>query len=323
MLVQPGRVNGFHPEIMQSTSHDPNTVTNLGIMNSDDVLEHPEPLDAAVGVLDDDPGRTQDGVVYFLALGQLPAPRLLEGLLDADTCRGMAHEAQVLLEGRTTGQIDGVELSQSFIVHTARLGRREVVNRLPGVAERQVLEPVAALLAAKILFLSIWVGVALYARLYAVQPENLAAVARQQPGQFGRVTAGQQAHAAQGLVEDRKQTAANMRNLGLRDAEADGLESLQRVVLEVDQQEEKLLGRASQQGVAVFLEGGVLAQAALEGVVPVVTLPQWLEVAQQVLEFNDRHARQRQKIVLVFFLLFVVHSAKLASGRDSLYNLSE
>ena len=93
------------------------------------------------------------------------------------------------------------------------------------------------------------------------------------------------------------------RNLGLRDAKAGGLEGPQRVVLGVDQQKEELLGRAFQQGVAAFLEGGVLAQAAPEGVMAVVSDPQRLEIAQQVFEFDDGHARQRQKAAPVFFLL--------------------
>lgn len=131
MLVQPGRVNGFHPEIMQPAGHHPDAIPNTGVVNSDDVLEHPKPLDATVGVFDDDPRRAQDGVVYFLALGELAAPWLPEGLLDDDPARRVAHKAQALLECRTRGQIDGVELSQGLaerrpIVHTARLGRREV-----------------------------------------------------------------------------------------------------------------------------------------------------------------------------------------------------
>lgn len=51
------------------------------------------------------------------------------------------------------------------------------------------------------------------------------------------------------------------------------------------------------------LKGGVLAQAAPEGVMAVVSDPQRLEIAQQVFEFDDGHARQRQKAAPVFFLL--------------------
>jgi hypothetical protein len=58
------------------------------------------------------------------------------------------------------------------------------------------------------------------------------------------------------------------------------LEGLRGVILEVDQQEEELLGRAFQKGVAVFAEGGVLARAAWKGVVAVVLLPERLEIAQ-------------------------------------------
>ncbi len=308
---------------MQSTSHDSNTVTNLGIMNPDNVLEHPEPLDAAVGVLNDDPGRAQHGVVYLLALGELAAPGFLEGLLDADARRGMTYEAQALLKRRSGRQHDGVELGQGPVVHTARLGRREVVDPLPGVAERQVLEPVAALLAAEVLLLSGLVGVALHAGLHAVQPEDLAAVAGQRAGQLGRVATGQQAHAPQRIVEHRQQTAGYGRNFGLRDTEAGGLESLKRVVLEVDQQKEELLGRGFQQGVTVLLEGGVLAQAPFKGVAAGALLPKRLEVAQKVFEFDNRKARQGQKIAPMLFLIFVVHGAKLTSGRNSFRYLSE
>jgi hypothetical protein len=48
---------------------------------------------------------------------------------------------------------------------------------------------VAALLAAEFLLL---VGIALHASLHAVEPEDPAAVAGQQAGQFARVAAGQQ-----------------------------------------------------------------------------------------------------------------------------------
>jgi len=101
------------------------------------------------------------------------------------------------------------------------------------------------------------------------------------------------------------------------------LEGLQGVILEVDQQEEELLGRAFQKGVAVFAEGGVLARAAWKGVVAVVLLPERLEIAQQVLEFDHCQAGQRQEFALVFFLIFVVHTVKFAGGRVILNNLSK
>jgi len=145
---------------------------------------------------------------------------------------------------------------------------------------------VAALLAAEFLLLGVLIGVALHASLHAVEPEDPAAVAGQQAGQFARVAAGQQPQAAQRLVEYRQQAAGYGRNLGLRDSEAGRLEGLQRVILELDQQEEELLGRAFQKGVAVFAEGGVLARAAWKGVVAVVLFPERLEIAQQVLEFD-------------------------------------
>ncbi len=46
MLVHPGRINGFHPEIMQPAGHHPDAITNPRVVNCDDVLEHPKPLDA-------------------------------------------------------------------------------------------------------------------------------------------------------------------------------------------------------------------------------------------------------------------------------------
>jgi hypothetical protein len=182
---------------------------------------------------------------------------------------------------------------------------------------------VAVLLAAEFLLLGVLVSIALHASLYAVEPKDPAAVAGQQAGQFARVAAGQQPQAAQRLVEYRQQAAGYGPNLGLPDSEAGRLEGLQGVILEVDQQEEELLGRAFQKGVAVFSEGGVLARTAWKGLVAVVLLPERLEIAQQVLEFDHCQAGQQQEFALVFFLIFVVHAVKFASGRVILNNLSK
>jgi len=107
---------------VHATSQHPDLIPNLGIVNPNGVPQHPEPLDAAVCVLNDNPGRAQDGVIYLLAVGELTALGLLERLLDADPRWRVAQKSQVLLERRASGQLDGVELGQGPVVHAARLG---------------------------------------------------------------------------------------------------------------------------------------------------------------------------------------------------------